>query len=142
MKADTRSSVLSGQIGVLMMVSVLVAACGKSINPPRIVGGTISTDQTGSTRPLTFSEVAAVSDWLAQHYSGWRANVATSPPGTVYISLDAPSQPAAVRLTLWLGPKYPGWNRAVLVEMSAQKTILIQSFSDADLSSVVRLIAD
>jgi hypothetical protein len=40
------------------------------------------------------------------------------------------------------GPKYPGWNRTVLVEMSAQKTILIQSFSDADLSSVVRLIAD
>ena len=55
---------------------------------------------------------------------------------------DAPSQPAAVRLTLWPGPKYPGWNRAVLVEVSAQKTILIQSFSDADLSSVVRLVAD
>ena len=106
MKADIRGSVLSGQMGVLMMVSVLVAACGKSISP------------------------------------GWRANVATSPPGTVYISLDAPSQPAAVRLTLWPGPKYPGWNRAVLVEMSAQKTILIQSFSDADLSSVMRLVAD
>jgi hypothetical protein len=97
-----RFSVLAGRIGVFLLISILMASCGVDI--PQIVAGQISTDQKGSTRPLTPSEVAILSDWLAQHRSGWHPNFFTSPAGTVYISLDATSQPAAVRLTLWPGP--------------------------------------
>jgi hypothetical protein len=126
MREDTRATrlrVLSGLAGLLMMNSAPPPASGESISPPRVVAGKISSDQTGGTRPLTPSEVATISDWLAEHHSGWTINVATSPAGTVYISLDTASQQAAFTLILWSGPKYLGWNRAVLVEYPAQKTI-------------------
>ena len=123
------------------MMSAPLLSSGASFNPPRVVAGKISSDQTGGMRPLTPSEVATISDWLAQHRSGWTMNVATSPAGTVYISLDTASQQAALRLTLWSGPKYPGWNRHVLVEYPARKTILIQSFSDRELAPILGLVA-
>jgi hypothetical protein len=127
---------LGGQVGLLVMVSVLAASCGEYPGLPRIVAGAISTDRAGGTRPLTSFEVTTLSDWLTKHRSGWTTNVATSPPGTLHISLDAAAAPAAVRLTLWPGPKYPGWNRAVLLEVPAQKAFLIQSFSDRDLAPI------
>lgn len=130
---------LGGWIALLMVVAVLSATCAEYPSLPRIVAGTISTDQAGSTRPLTSLELTTISDWLAEHHAGWATNVATSPAGTIYISLDAAAQPAAVRLTLWPGPKFPGWNGAVLLEVSAEKTILIQRFSDRDLAPIVRL---
>src|SRR5262249_41602851 len=96
-----RFAALSGRIGVLVIISGLLASCG--VNIPQIVAGQISTDQAGSTRPLTASEVATVSDWLARHRYGWKPNIVTSPAGTLYISLDTASQPLAVRLIPWSG---------------------------------------
>jgi hypothetical protein len=121
------------------MISILTTAAGEYPSLPRIVAGAISTDRAGGTRPLTSMEVTTLTDWLTKHPSGWTTNVATSPPGTVHISLDAASAPAAVRLTLWPGPKYPGWNRAVLLEVPARRTFLTQSFSDRDLAPIVGL---
>jgi hypothetical protein len=130
-----RLSALAGRIGVLLMISVLMASCGVDI--PQIVAGQISTDQ--GTRPLTPSEVAILSNWLAQHRSGWQPNFVTRPAGTVYISLDAASRPAAVRLTLWPGPKYPGWNGTVLLGLFPQEDIRVQSFADYDLAPILGL---
>src|SRR5262249_10311025 len=63
-----RSWTLSGRVARLMMISVLMAACGvDTVDTQQIVAGRISTDRTGSTRALTPSEVATLSDWLAQH---------------------------------------------------------------------------
>jgi hypothetical protein len=135
-----RFAALRGRIGVLLLISGLLASCGVSI--PQMVAGQVSTDHAGSTRPLTASEVATVSDWLAQHRYGWKPNFVTSPAGTLYISLDTASQRSAVRLTFWPGPKYPGWNGTVLLELSPhtpQQTILVQSFADYDLAPDLRL---
>jgi hypothetical protein len=91
-------------------------------------------------RQLTASEVKAISDWLAQHRQRWTINVATSPAPTVLISLQTARQETALTLSLWLGPKYPSWNHAVIVEY-ARKFILIQSFNDRELAPFLRLFA-
>ncbi len=142
MKLEARAARLRtrcGRIGLLLMISALLSACGDRIEPPQIVRGTIATDQPRGTRALTPSELGAVADWLASHRRGWEALVATPPAGTVSISLDSASQPTAAKLTLWPGPKHPGWNGRLLFERPAQKTLLIQSFSDADLAPIVKL---
>ena len=131
---------LSGLVG-LLMITAACAVIGESIDPPRVVAGKVSLDQADGMRPLASSEVAIISDWLAQHHSGWTVNVVTLPPPTVYFSLDTASQRAALTLALWSGLKYPSLDHAVIFEYPARKTILKQSFSDRELAPLLGLVA-
>jgi hypothetical protein len=129
--------VLGSLIGLLIMISVLLP---ENINLPSVIAGKITSDRVGDMRPLTPSEVAGLSDWLAQHRSGWsrRMIMTSSPEATVYISLDTALEHGAVTVDLWAGSKYPGWNGVVIFKSPTQD--LVQTFDDRELAPILGLV--
>ena len=130
-------SLLASFVGAVSLASSSASAA--TISLPPAIAGDVSPAQ-GPQRALTHSELSTISNWLELHRSGWSANLASPPLGTASISLDTAAQKSVLTLTLWPGPKHPGWNGAVLMENQTDKSIVIQTFSSDELAPVLGVL--
>ena len=123
-----------------MVVSLTpTLATGATVPVPDAAGGSVSVGQGSAPRALSNTEAAAVTTWLKRHSAGWQSNAATPPIPTATVTLDAAGQIPGVRLSLWPGPKYPGWTKSVLAETAAGRPIGIQNFSPAELAPLLEI---
>lgn len=132
-----RRMVALGLAVASLVVTSPILALGRTITIPATTSGRIISDQLDTPKALTPSDIATITNWLERHRFGWQMNVVTPPAPTTSISLDTVGEKAALALSLWQGPKYPGWQTTVTVESPAGNPIGIQKFSPEELAPLL-----
>jgi hypothetical protein len=106
------------------------------------ISGVVSSGASGQ-QPLTEEQLAAISDWLAAHRSGWQAMVVTAPAPYAAIELRHPGGEKTTLDVYHSPPSPPGWDGAIVLRQFAASKLAhggAQKLSTKEAQEFLRLI--